>query len=98
MNARSYGLDVVEIEPGGASAIADLKQAIAYAKASERSTFIHINSDPLVYRPRRRRLVGRAGGRGIHLESTAGHAPNTKSRRPPSAPPCSADTTHGEHP
>ncbi|GAB6859737.1 3D-(3,5/4)-trihydroxycyclohexane-1,2-dione acylhydrolase (decyclizing) [Microbacterium xylanilyticum] len=50
MNARSYGLDVVEIEPG-ASAIADLKQAIAYAKASERSTFIHINSDPLVYAP-----------------------------------------------
>ncbi|HEY9308303.1 MAG TPA: 3D-(3,5/4)-trihydroxycyclohexane-1,2-dione acylhydrolase (decyclizing) [Microbacterium sp.] len=50
MNARSYGLDVIEIEPG-ASAIDDLKAAIAQAKASDRSTFIHINSDPLIYAP-----------------------------------------------
>ncbi|KJL24320.1 3D-(3,5/4)-trihydroxycyclohexane-1,2-dione hydrolase [Microbacterium azadirachtae] len=50
MNARSYGVDVIEIEPG-ASAITDLKSAIAAAKASDRSTFIHINSDPLVYAP-----------------------------------------------
>ena len=50
MNARSYGLDVIEIEPG-ASAIDDLKAAVATAKASDRSTFIHINSDPLVYAP-----------------------------------------------
>ena len=50
MNARSYGLDVIEIEPG-ASSIDDLKTAVATAKASDRSTFIHINSDPLVYAP-----------------------------------------------
>ncbi|WP_019180175.1 3D-(3,5/4)-trihydroxycyclohexane-1,2-dione acylhydrolase (decyclizing) [Microbacterium yannicii] len=50
MNARSYGLDVIEIEPG-ASAIDDLKSAVAQAKASNKSTFIHINSDPLVYAP-----------------------------------------------
>lgn len=50
MNARSYGLDVIEIEPG-ASAIDDLKAAVTQAKASDRSTFIHINSDPLVYAP-----------------------------------------------
>lgn len=50
MNARSYGLDVIEVEPG-ASAIDDLKAAMAKAKASDRSTFIHINSDPLVYAP-----------------------------------------------
>jgi 3D-(3,5/4)-trihydroxycyclohexane-1,2-dione acylhydrolase (decyclizing) len=50
MNARSYGLDVIEIEPG-ASAIDDLKAAVATAKASDRSTFIHINSDPLLYAP-----------------------------------------------
>ena len=50
MNARSYGLDVIEIEPG-ASAIDDLKAAVAAAKASDRSTFIHINSDPLIYAP-----------------------------------------------
>ncbi len=50
MNARSYGLDVVEIEPS-ASAIDDLRSALAAAKASDRSTFIHINSDPLIYAP-----------------------------------------------
>ncbi|MGX5772162.1 3D-(3,5/4)-trihydroxycyclohexane-1,2-dione acylhydrolase (decyclizing) [Microbacterium trichothecenolyticum] len=50
MNARSYGLDVIEIHPG-ASAIDDLKAAVAEAKASDRSTFIHINSDPLIYAP-----------------------------------------------
>ena len=50
MNARSYGLDVVEIEPGPA-AIDDLKAAVAAAKASDSSTFIHINSDPLIYAP-----------------------------------------------
>ncbi len=50
MNARSYGLDVIEIEPG-AGAIDALKAAIADAKASDRSTFIHLNSDPLIYAP-----------------------------------------------
>lgn len=50
MNARSYGLDVVEIA-SGASAVDDLRAAVASAKASDRSTFIHINSDPLVYAP-----------------------------------------------
>ena len=49
-NARSYGLDVIEIEPS-AMAIVELKEAIAAAKASDRSTFIHINSDPLIYAP-----------------------------------------------
>lgn len=50
MNARSYGLDVIEIAEGP-GAIDDLKAAMATAKASDRSTFIHINSDPLVYAP-----------------------------------------------
>jgi 3D-(3,5/4)-trihydroxycyclohexane-1,2-dione acylhydrolase (decyclizing) len=50
MNARSYGLDVIEIEPG-ASAIDDLKAAVVTAKTSDRPTFIHINSDPLIYAP-----------------------------------------------
>lgn len=50
MNARSYGLDVIEVEPGE-SAIDDLRAAMAMAKASDRSTFIHIHSDPLVYGP-----------------------------------------------
>ena len=50
MNARSYGMDVIEVEPG-ASAIADLQAAIAQAKASDRATFIHVNSDPLIYAP-----------------------------------------------
>jgi len=50
MNARSYGMDVVEIA-SGESAIDDLSSALAAAKASDRSTFIHINSDPLIYAP-----------------------------------------------
>lgn len=50
MNARSYGLDVIEIDRK-TSAIDDLKAAMAQAKASDRSTFIHINSDPLIYAP-----------------------------------------------
>lgn len=49
-NARSYGLDVIEIEPG-AGAIDALSAAVAEAKASATSTFIHINSDPLIYAP-----------------------------------------------
>jgi len=50
MNARSYGLDVKEI-PATASAIDDLSAALAEAKASPRSTVIHIESDPLRYAP-----------------------------------------------
>ncbi|WES64339.1 3D-(3,5/4)-trihydroxycyclohexane-1,2-dione acylhydrolase (decyclizing) [Microbacter sp. GSS18] len=50
MNARSYGMDVVEIEPSP-MAIVELSEAVAAAKASDRSTFIHINSDPLIYAP-----------------------------------------------
>ncbi|MFV0434426.1 MAG: 3D-(3,5/4)-trihydroxycyclohexane-1,2-dione acylhydrolase (decyclizing) [Leucobacter sp.] len=50
MNARSYGIDVIEVDPG-ASAIDDLQAAIATAKASDRATFIHMHSDPLIYAP-----------------------------------------------
>ncbi|MBF4577634.1 3D-(3,5/4)-trihydroxycyclohexane-1,2-dione acylhydrolase (decyclizing) [Frondihabitans sp. VKM Ac-2883] len=50
MNARSYGLDVIEIEPT-ARAIDYLSAALATAKASDTSTLIHINSDPRVYAP-----------------------------------------------
>jgi 3D-(3,5/4)-trihydroxycyclohexane-1,2-dione acylhydrolase (decyclizing) len=49
-NARSYGVDVVEIAQTP-SAIDDLSAAIAAAKASDRSTLIHIDSDPLIYAP-----------------------------------------------
>jgi 3D-(3,5/4)-trihydroxycyclohexane-1,2-dione acylhydrolase (decyclizing) len=50
MNARSYGVDVIEVEPTE-NAVADLSAALATAKASSTSTLIHINSDPLVYAP-----------------------------------------------
>ncbi|MFT4235879.1 MAG: thiamine pyrophosphate-dependent enzyme, partial [Microbacterium sp.] len=50
MNARSYGIDVIDLAPG-ASVIDDLRAAIAQAKASERATFIQIHSDPLKYSP-----------------------------------------------
>jgi 3D-(3,5/4)-trihydroxycyclohexane-1,2-dione acylhydrolase (decyclizing) len=49
-NARSYGIDVIEIAPGP-DAIAELGRAIRTAKAKESATVIHINGDPLVYAP-----------------------------------------------
>jgi 3D-(3,5/4)-trihydroxycyclohexane-1,2-dione acylhydrolase (decyclizing) len=49
-NARSYGVDVIEVAPGR-DAIRDLGAAVRAAKASDTSTLIHINSDPLVYGP-----------------------------------------------
>lgn len=49
-NARSYGIDVIEVAPGP-DAIDRLRAAMAEAKASDRSTLIHIDSDPLVYAP-----------------------------------------------
>ena len=49
-NARSYGIDVVEIAPGP-DAIARLSEAVAAAKASPASSLIHIESDPFRYAP-----------------------------------------------
>ncbi|QPR38459.1 3D-(3,5/4)-trihydroxycyclohexane-1,2-dione acylhydrolase (decyclizing) [Brevibacterium casei] len=49
-NARSYGIDVVEIDPGP-DASTRLAEAVAGAKEPETSTLIHIHSDPLVYAP-----------------------------------------------
>jgi 3D-(3,5/4)-trihydroxycyclohexane-1,2-dione acylhydrolase (decyclizing) len=49
-NAESLGIDVIRVEPS-ADAIADLAAAVATAKASDRATLIHINSDPLLYAP-----------------------------------------------
>ncbi|UXN27075.1 3D-(3,5/4)-trihydroxycyclohexane-1,2-dione acylhydrolase (decyclizing) [Curtobacterium flaccumfaciens] len=49
-NARSYGVDVIEVHPGPDS-IEDLKAALRQAKANDHTTLVHINSDPLVYAP-----------------------------------------------
>ena len=49
-NAESLGIQVIRVEPGPQS-IADLAAAVATAKASDRATLIHINSDPLLYSP-----------------------------------------------
>jgi 3D-(3,5/4)-trihydroxycyclohexane-1,2-dione acylhydrolase (decyclizing) len=49
-NARSYGVDVIDIAPGS-DAIARLRDAVATAKASTTSTLIHVQSDPLLYAP-----------------------------------------------
>src|SRR5699024_2123054 len=49
-NARSYGIDVVEIAPE-AGAGTRLAEAVEAARAAETSTLIHINSGPLVYAP-----------------------------------------------
>lgn len=50
LNAEGYGIDVIRIEPT-TNAIADLTAAVQKAKASDRATLIHINSDPLLYSP-----------------------------------------------
>jgi len=49
-NARSYGVDVIEVQPGPDS-IEDLKAALRQAKANDHTTLVHVNSDPLVYAP-----------------------------------------------
>ena len=49
-NAASLGIRVLRVEPT-VDAIADLAAAVADAKASDRATLIHINSDPLLYAP-----------------------------------------------
>lgn len=49
-NARSYGIDVVQIAPGP-DATARLHDAVAAAKERDTSTLIHIDSDPFVYAP-----------------------------------------------
>ncbi|MFU8947424.1 3D-(3,5/4)-trihydroxycyclohexane-1,2-dione acylhydrolase (decyclizing) [Mycetocola zhadangensis] len=49
-NARSYGLDVIDVEPGP-DVTGRLSDAVRQAKASSTSTVIHVQSDPLVYGP-----------------------------------------------
>ncbi|MFI5952919.1 3D-(3,5/4)-trihydroxycyclohexane-1,2-dione acylhydrolase (decyclizing) [Cryptosporangium sp. NPDC051539] len=49
-NARSYGIDVIEIAPGP-KAVAELGEAVKAAKAAVTSTLIHIESDPFRYGP-----------------------------------------------
>ncbi|WJY00239.1 3D-(3,5/4)-trihydroxycyclohexane-1,2-dione acylhydrolase (decyclizing) [Curtobacterium sp. SP.BCp] len=49
-NARSYGVDVIEVQPGP-DAVADLTAAVRQAKANDHTTLVHVHSDPLVYAP-----------------------------------------------
>ncbi|MET4053415.1 3D-(3,5/4)-trihydroxycyclohexane-1,2-dione acylhydrolase (decyclizing) [Frigoribacterium sp. PvP054] len=49
-NARSYGVETIEVA-AGPEAVADLRRAVAAAKASETTTLIHVQSDPLLYAP-----------------------------------------------
>ncbi len=49
-NARSYGVDVIEVQPGP-DAIADLTAAVRQAKVNDHTTLVHVHSDPLVYAP-----------------------------------------------
>lgn len=50
MNARSYGVDVIEVAPGP-SVIEELRAAVRAAKAASGTTVIHVESDPTVYAP-----------------------------------------------
>ncbi len=49
-NARSYGIEVIEIAPG-TDATEQLSAAVAAAKQSETATLIHVRSDPFIYGP-----------------------------------------------
>jgi 3D-(3,5/4)-trihydroxycyclohexane-1,2-dione acylhydrolase (decyclizing) len=49
-NARSYGIDVIDIEPGP-DAVRELGAAVREAKSRATSTLIHLNSDPFTYAP-----------------------------------------------
>ncbi|MFT4042764.1 MAG: 3D-(3,5/4)-trihydroxycyclohexane-1,2-dione acylhydrolase (decyclizing) [Gordonia sp. (in: high G+C Gram-positive bacteria)] len=49
-NARSYGVDVIEIA-SGTDAVANLTAALGRAKAATGPTVIHIRTDPFVYAP-----------------------------------------------
>ncbi|SDQ57070.1 3D-(3,5/4)-trihydroxycyclohexane-1,2-dione acylhydrolase (decyclizing) [Microbacterium sp. cf332] len=49
-NARSYGVDVIEVPPGPDAADA-LRAAVRAAKASPTTTLIHVDADPLRYAP-----------------------------------------------
>ncbi|CAB4817759.1 unannotated protein [freshwater metagenome] len=49
-NAESLGIDVIRIQPTKNS-IEDLSKAVTKAKASNRATLIHINSDPMAFAP-----------------------------------------------
>ncbi|WP_100365853.1 3D-(3,5/4)-trihydroxycyclohexane-1,2-dione acylhydrolase (decyclizing) [Diaminobutyricimonas aerilata] len=49
-NARSYGVDVIEVRPGPDVA-QRLHDAVRTAKASSTTTLIHVDADPLVYGP-----------------------------------------------
>lgn len=46
-NARSYGVDVIEVWPGE-RILEDLGEAVRRAKASDRVTLVHVESDPLL--------------------------------------------------
>ncbi len=49
-NAATYGVDVIRVGRGR-HAIAELRAAITTAKASSRSTVVHVDVDPLVFAP-----------------------------------------------
>jgi 3D-(3,5/4)-trihydroxycyclohexane-1,2-dione acylhydrolase (decyclizing) len=49
-NARSYGVDVIEVAPGP-DAAGRLSSAVLAAKAADRTTVIHVETDPLVEAP-----------------------------------------------
>lgn len=49
-NARSYGVDVIEVAPGP-EVIARLRAAVRAAKAGTATTVIHVEADPLSYAP-----------------------------------------------
>ena len=60
-NAASLGADVIKVVTA-----AEFTDAVKVAKASDRTTVIHVETDPLISAPGQRVLVGRTGIRGLH--------------------------------
>ena len=50
MNARSYGLNVIEVAPGSGAA-ERVREAVITAKNNSTSTLVYVRTDPFVYAP-----------------------------------------------
>ena len=89
-NARSYGIDVIEIKPGQ-DAVRQLSAAVTAAKASTDLDPYPHQLRPASLRPRRRGLVGRTGRRRSPAWTAPGRPTPATSSSARSSAPCWAD-------
>ena len=79
-HARSLGAQAEQVKT-----IADLEGALERARRADRTSIVVIETDPGAALHGRRRVVGRAGARGVGPTRGAGGAPGLRRRAPPSA-------------